>query len=481
MFNFFKKNKKEDEAEQAGSDKERRALDTAVSQLAGISQEDLDKDVEIHVMPAKFLVSENNANNKKKVLVIIGGFLLLIIFVLLIIFFIFKDNIFPPQKIESAPAKTETPQTKENGAGENNIIESENIATETVEVVAPDKFLCSELSDCLWRSGLPERLGGCGCFSKKYLDYLDALKNIYEEKDVIIECAPSASLESCECVLNKCQMKIATSTEEIIATSTAEAIAASTENVIATSTENVVATSTEEIIATSTPQNLDSDKDGLSDKEEVLLGTDKVLPDTDGDGYLDGLEVSNLYDPKILSPAKITDGGDIIKFYNETRYSLLYPKSWEATVSEEGKVIFDAGDGEFIELLISPNPDSLPVIDWRKAQTLGNTEGTLDEIMNKNNLRALKVNNTVYVNDYNYVYILTYNPINYEEGVSTENYSAVFSMMWQSLNSKIDTDGDGIVDYKEIDFYKTNPRNVDTDSDGHNDGDEILGGYDPLK
>jgi S1-C subfamily serine protease len=42
---------------------------------------------------------------------------------------------------------------------------------------------------------------------------------------------------------------------------------------------------------------LDSDNDGLSDAQEAQLGTDPHNPDTDGDGYLDGSEVTNGYNP----------------------------------------------------------------------------------------------------------------------------------------------------------------------------------------
>jgi hypothetical protein len=42
----------------------------------------------------------------------------------------------------------------------------------------------------------------------------------------------------------------------------------------------------------------DTDDDGLSDDDEVnIYGTDPNNPDTDGDGYLDGVEVENGYDP----------------------------------------------------------------------------------------------------------------------------------------------------------------------------------------
>jgi phosphoglycerol transferase MdoB-like AlkP superfamily enzyme len=51
-------------------------------------------------------------------------------------------------------------------------------------------------------------------------------------------------------------------------------------------------------------QETDSDKDGLSDLRERAIGTDKLNPDTDGDGYLDGVEVVNGYSPLINETLK---------------------------------------------------------------------------------------------------------------------------------------------------------------------------------
>ena len=46
------------------------------------------------------------------------------------------------------------------------------------------------------------------------------------------------------------------------------------------------------------PKKIESDDDGLSDREEVKVYlTDPNNEDTDGDGYLDGGEVKNGYNP----------------------------------------------------------------------------------------------------------------------------------------------------------------------------------------
>lgn len=46
----------------------------------------------------------------------------------------------------------------------------------------------------------------------------------------------------------------------------------------------------------------DSDRDGLSNEEEKLYGTDPFKKDTDGDGYSDGVEVESGYDPLKKAP-----------------------------------------------------------------------------------------------------------------------------------------------------------------------------------
>jgi len=55
---------------------------------------------------------------------------------------------------------------------------------------------------------------------------------------------------------------------------------------------------TEESLPSDEVVNLDSDQDGLSDADELnVYGTNPLKSDTDGDGYLDGEEVKNGYNP----------------------------------------------------------------------------------------------------------------------------------------------------------------------------------------
>jgi len=62
----------------------------------------------------------------------------------------------------------------------------------------------------------------------------------------------------------------------------------------------------------------DDDIDGLSNAEEVIFGSAINVTDTDGDGYLDGEEVRNGYDPIKAGTARLSDRGNLntsIRYY----------------------------------------------------------------------------------------------------------------------------------------------------------------------
>jgi hypothetical protein len=58
----------------------------------------------------------------------------------------------------------------------------------------------------------------------------------------------------------------------------------------------------------------DDDGDGLSDSQEVTLGTDPLNPDSDGDGLNDGDEIANATDPMNPDsdgPPLVSGGGEL--------------------------------------------------------------------------------------------------------------------------------------------------------------------------
>lgn len=73
------------------------------------------------------------------------------------------------------------------------------------------------------------------------------------------------------------------------------------------------------VAPTTTPPAVDSDNDGLTDEEEIGLGTDPRNPDTDGDGLFDGEEVkvyrTNPLD-KDTDKDGYLDGEEVINGYN---------------------------------------------------------------------------------------------------------------------------------------------------------------------
>ena len=99
------------------------------------------------------------------------------------------------------------------------------------------------------------------------------------------------------------------------------------------------------------PDNLvifDADNDGLSYEEELVFSTNPNLEDTDKDGYKDGQEIINLFNPLLPSKDLLTSGL-VIRFNNSIyNYLLLRPKVWLAK----------AEGGNLAEILILPNTET---------------------------------------------------------------------------------------------------------------------------
>lgn len=112
-------------------------------------------------------------------------------------------------------------------------------------------------------------------------------------------------------------------------------------------------------------KGLDSDGDQLTDIEENIFQTDSAKADTDNDGYVDASEILNFYNPK--GAGRLVDSGLIGIYQNASyNYSVFYPQPWSARSlnTQNSEVIFTSNTGEFIEVIVQPNPLGLSAKNW---------------------------------------------------------------------------------------------------------------------
>ncbi len=193
---------------------------------------------------------------------------------------------------------------------------------------------------------------------------------------------------------------------------------------------------------TSTPKQTlkpsrDSDSDGLTDVEEGLWGTDPFNPDTDGEGFEDGHELINFYNP--VKPGvgvnKITDTR-FVKSYNnkEYGYSILYPSSWqpENSIEEDpAQVTFTSQTEEFVQIIVQENNTAYDNIkDWYQNENVDISQSQIKERLVGNWYGVESPDGlNVYILKNNKIYIIAYNV-----GLkNTMNYKTTYEMMLRSF------------------------------------------------
>src|SRR3990172_5546821 len=181
---------------------------------------------------------------------------------------------------------------------------------------------------------------------------------------------------------------------------------------------------------------LDDDMDGLTNREEKLLGTDPKNPDTDGDGLKDGEEV-NKYKS---DPLKVDTDGDGLGDGDE----VLKYKTDPLKSDTDGDGLKDG------EEVTKYKTDPL------KADTDGDGLNDADEI-NKYKTDPLKADT---------------------DGDGLKDGEEVTKYKTDPL--KADTDGDGLKDGEEVNSFKTDPLKKDTDGGTIDDGVEVRRGTNPL-
>ena len=180
----------------------------------------------------------------------------------------------------------------------------------------------------------------------------------------------------------------------------------------------------------------DSDSDGLTNKEEKVLGTDPDNPDTDGDGLSDGEEIRT-YKTNPLNGDSDNDG---LKDGAEVRQHKTDPT--KADTDNDG-----LKDGEEINTYktdpINPDTDNDGLKDAQEINV-----NRTDPLKSDTDSDGLK------------------------DGEEINTYKT------NPLNP--DTDGDGLKDGDEANMHKTDPLKADTDGGTISDGNEIANHTNPL-
>jgi len=140
-----------------------------------------------------------------------------------------------------------------------------------------------------------------------------------------------------------------------------EVTTSTTEVVAPEVSESSTATTTKELLIEDLNLDKDSDQDGLTDKEEALLGTKSDTADSDGDGYDDLTEIRSGYDP--AGQGKLTNNRNL-KLVEHGPWSVIVPASWTQQLGRDNSAIFRADDGQFIQLTILSKVASQDLASW---------------------------------------------------------------------------------------------------------------------
>lgn len=159
----------------------------------------------------------------------------------------------------------------------------------------------------------------------------------------------------------------------------------------------------------------DTDSDSLTDVEEEIFSTDSGTWDTDGDGYYDGQEVYNLYNPKGTAPMRIIDSGLVQEYVNPAwQYRLYYPVEWQVgSVDAENKqVLFSSASGDFIEVNVFEKEAGEIFRDWFARKAGGQNYLDLEGFTNRLKESGFKRNDdlTAYFESGDKVYVFIYHP-----------------------------------------------------------------------
>lgn len=176
----------------------------------------------------------------------------------------------------------------------------------------------------------------------------------------------------------------------------------------------------------------DTDNDGLTDVEEALFGTNPNSSDSDNDIYSDGSELLSGYDP--TKPQTTLADSSLFKTYNHQNYSIIYPDGFQLKELGESEVIFQAPNGEFVEVIVILNSDKLNLLDWYQKQQPAEDPNLLTSLTVNNLLGLRSADQLTYylaAPNLSQIYLVTYNVGN----LNQTNFMTTFQVMVKSFKT----------------------------------------------
>jgi hypothetical protein len=212
-------------------------------------------------------------------------------------------------------------------------------------------------------------------------------------------------------------------------------------------------------VVSSTAINVDSDGDGLTDVQEIMIGTDPFNPDTDGDGFSDGVEVASGSDPldPNCTPLNCKRSGNV----ESVSFSLANSATQTSAPHEADSVLFSVINSA-VSSAQPHEAESLMFSVVNSASAANPFEADSVVFSVQNTALGVTVASSILQN--------LQIPLSSGTGVAAPGTAP---------SSAIDSDGDGLTDEEER-RLGTDPFNADTDGDGYPDGLEVALGSNPL-
>ncbi len=157
----------------------------------------------------------------------------------------------------------------------------------------------------------------------------------------------------------------------------------------------------------------DTDNDGLTDEEELALGTNPNEIDTDKDGYLDLAEVKAGFNPTGSGTLELSE---FLTLYQNSNlnYSFLYPKTWTLRDNNTDYLTIISGpDNSLMQISVTENILHQDIEDWIASTILPEADrGVVSDV--NDFTKAINGGDNLHVyrtdSQKEFIYILSYIP-----------------------------------------------------------------------